>query len=156
AHADALNFVLHKDGIPIVIDVGISTYEIGAQRNFERGTICHNTVTINNENQSEVWGGFRVGERAKTNLIIDKDNYLVAAHDGYKGRFGVVHQRSFKFDINLIEIKDEIIGEDLSVNNAIARFYLHPKCIEYCKIAPPDFITFEKNLKVEIKPYKLP
>ena len=33
----------------------------------KEGTKSHNTVTVENKNQSDVWGAFRVGKRAKVN-----------------------------------------------------------------------------------------
>ena len=56
AHADMLSFVLYVDGEPLIIDPGISTYEKNDQRQLERSTVFHNTVVIDEKNQSDVWG----------------------------------------------------------------------------------------------------
>ena len=51
AHSDTFNFELIKDGNPIFVDTGISTYEKNAIRQNERATCSHNTVKIDNIEQ---------------------------------------------------------------------------------------------------------
>ncbi len=103
AHADMLNFVLYVKNEPFIVDTGISTYEKNEIRERERSTISHNTVTINGMNQSDVWGGFRVGKRAKIQIIEDKKYYVIGEHNGFKP---VIHKREFKFSREKIIIKD--------------------------------------------------
>lgn len=69
SHADTFNYELRIGGKPFVVDTGISTYDKTARRQYERGTAAHNTVMIGNKDSSEVWGGFRVGKRAKVRLL---------------------------------------------------------------------------------------
>jgi uncharacterized heparinase superfamily protein len=124
AHSDMLSFVLNFQGKEIFIDPGISTYEVNEQRLLERGTLFHNTVSINKENQSEVWASFRVAKRAELRLKNDELNFCCASHNGYKKRFGIEHERTFIFREKEIEIVDQI-----ECNNAIsatAHFYFAP------------------------------
>jgi uncharacterized heparinase superfamily protein len=121
SHADALSFVLYANDFPLIVDTATSTYQIGELRSFERSTGAHNTVVIEGKNQSEVWGGFRVGRRAETTVINDITTWLTATHNGYKRNFGVIHQRSFIFNDESITIGDEIEGSD----TASAKLYLH-------------------------------
>ena len=65
AHSDTLSFILHVNNKPIIVDTGISTYQNNQKRQSERKTSAHNTVVINNEDQTQVWGGFRVAKRAQ-------------------------------------------------------------------------------------------
>ena len=65
AHSDTFNFELIKNGNPFIVDTGVSTYEKNERRQIERSTSSHNTITIGDYEQSEVWGGFRVAKRAK-------------------------------------------------------------------------------------------
>ena len=51
-------------GTPIIVDTGISTYEKNDARFKERSSISHNCISINCQNLSDVWAGFRVGKRA--------------------------------------------------------------------------------------------
>jgi hypothetical protein len=105
AHADNLTFVLHHDGQPFIVDTGISTYEKNARRAFERSTVAHNTVTVDGKNTSDVWGGFRVGQRSQTSIIEEQaGSRLTAVRWGYGGS----HQRSFSRHESALIIIDKI------------------------------------------------
>ncbi|WP_237144287.1 alginate lyase family protein [Pontibacter pamirensis] len=123
-HADALSFILHYKGAPVFVEAGTSTYEADAVRSYERSTAAHNTVVVNNTSQSEVWGSFRVGDRAQVTILSESENELKAEHDGYSKRFGVRHSRSFSFDNTSVIIVDEIAGR--AQTEAVALFHLHP------------------------------
>ena len=113
AHADTFNFELRIDGKPFVVDTGISTYNKNERRQYERGTSAHNTVVVNGQNSSEVWGGFRVGKRARVNILQDTSTEITASHNGYNKQC----YRTFK-------ITDEaFIVEDKYDGNAVS--YLH-------------------------------
>ena len=64
-HADVLSFELSLFGKRVIVNSGISTYELSEDRYKQRSTELHSTITIDNKNSSEVWGGFRVANRAK-------------------------------------------------------------------------------------------
>ncbi|PID70919.1 MAG: hypothetical protein CR985_02455 [Flavobacteriales bacterium] len=121
AHADTFSFVLHVNEKPIIIDPGVSTYGINKIRERERSTAYHNTVTVNGQNSSQVWGGFRVGKRAEVTLLTDEANHISARHNGFKN---YNHNRSFICKDN------ELIIEDVLENNTIgvAYFHCHPNC----------------------------
>ncbi len=121
AHADALSFILYRDQKPVLVEQGTSTYDIGKKRSEERSTQAHNTVVVDSQNQSQVWSGFRVGNRAVTRILEDKNNYLKAEHDGYK-KLGTLHRRSFLFEEEKIVITDELTNRALGV----AYFHLAP------------------------------
>lgn len=123
AHADTLSFLLKIDK-PFIVDTGLSTYNMGKVREQERSTIYHNTVTIDDENSSKVWAGFRVANRAHVNIEKDRENELVASHNGYKHK-GIKHTRSFKANRSEILIND-FINKDIE---AQAHFHFHPDCI---------------------------
>ena len=100
SHADSLQFVLNFKNKPIIVDTGISTYEKNDRRQLERSTSSHNTVTINESNSSNVWGGFRVAERAKVTVKQENNSCIEASHDGYSGQ-GIIHHRKFQKVNNL-------------------------------------------------------
>src|SRR5690606_24806795 len=107
---------------PVFVEVGTSTYESNDRRQIERSTFSHNTVVVREKNQSEVYGGFRVGKRAKAFILSDNGNTLIAEHDGYVSSFNVFHKRSFTFNNSSITIID-----NLSINiSSKAYFHLHP------------------------------
>ena len=110
AHSDMLSFCLWYKGEQVIVDKGISTYEPNAQRQIERYTLSHNTITINEQNQSEVWKGFRIGKRAKVEIKKEILNEIIAEHDGYKN-FNLIHERKFKIENNKFIIHDKIKGK---------------------------------------------
>ncbi len=126
AHADSLSFLLYVDKLPVLVDTGTSTYEAGQRRKYERSTAAHNTVTVAGQNSSEVWAVFRVGRRAYTEVLIDTDNRLTARHDGYR-HLGIIHERSWSFGPDTIQITDRISGKQRPeyLPNT-ARFHAHP------------------------------
>lgn len=75
AHADTFNFELYINNKPFIVDTGLSTYNTGDKRDFERSTKAHNSVEVNETNSSEVWGGFRVANRANIIKIVEKRFY---------------------------------------------------------------------------------
>lgn len=146
AHADTLSFEMSLFGHRFIVDSGISCYGSGAERLRQRGTAAHNTVMIDNENSSEVWGGFRVARRAypvgltahtakgafsypadskETHPAMPRDTVAVAcSHNGYQRLPGSpVHRRQWTLTENFLEIMDEIQG---SYQEARARFHFHP------------------------------
>ena len=122
AHADTFNFELYIKNKPFIVDAGLSTYNIGKQRDSERSTKAHNTVEINGQNSSEVWGGFRVANRANIVELIEKEDLIKSTHDGYKKKFGILHTRKWIFKEDKIIIEDSLNKEC----NAIARLHFYP------------------------------
>lgn len=135
-HAATLSFELSFFKKRFFVNSGTSIYAEGSLRSFQRSTLAHNTVCINNNSSSKIWGAFRLANRVKKvdisltekNLI----NRIISSHDGYKNFFnGQYHCRIFDFGKDKIKITDKIEGK---YNQAVARYYLHPdtNIIEYC------------------------
>ncbi|RZK38522.1 MAG: alginate lyase family protein [Pedobacter sp.] len=141
AHADALSFVLYYNEKPVVVDTGTSTYQIGSRRAIERSTPAHNTVVIENTNQSEVWGGFRVGQRANVKINLESKDELKTSHDGYLKNYNVIHARDFSFSENRFSIKDHV---DRHKGTALIHF--HPTC--NIDIEDTDRIIVNENLHI--------
>jgi uncharacterized heparinase superfamily protein len=128
AHADTLNFELAVFGQRVIVDSGISCYGTGSDRFRQRGTLAHNTVAINDQDSSEVWGGFRVARRAKPyGLEVrgkTEEVKIVCSHDGYRRLSGQpVHSREWLFKKNKLRIKDTVNGQ---FKNAAGRIHFHP------------------------------
>lgn len=155
SHADALSFILHTNNKPFIVDTGTSTYQIGSRRSYERSTAAHNTVVINDVDQSEVWGGFRVGKRATVNLLNESTEQLVAEHDGYLDNFKVMHRRSFNFLDQEIQILDRI-----GAMNGKLHLHFHPSCIlkitDHNSISIDEFgtIYFENATRLLLDEYE--
>lgn len=116
AHADNFTFECNIFNQPIVVDPGISTYEKNEIRQGQRSTLNHNTIVVKQQNSSDVWGGFRVGKRAETRLLIDDPNVLHVHHNGYNTPV----ERNFELNQNIFSIEDKVMG------NAEAYLHFHP------------------------------
>ena len=123
SHADTFNFVYFFKNESIVVDPGISTYEKNNIRQLQRSTLYHNTITYDNHNSSEVWGGFRCGKRAKVLNLKIKDNKISASHDGYK-YLGCFHRREINLNNNSLVISDSI--KEIKNKNKISRIHFSP------------------------------
>jgi len=99
AHADLLTYELAAESRRIIVDSGVYEYTAGPWRDYFRSTRAHNTVEVEDENQSEVWASFRVGRRARPGPVYWKvtPEYVLAqgAHNGYRRlAVPVTHQRT--------------------------------------------------------------
>jgi uncharacterized heparinase superfamily protein len=125
-HADALSVWLHIDGQPVLIDAGTYLYHSGGEaRDYFRGTRAHNTLTIDDEDQSRISGPFNWSWKAHAwRLPMDGTAEMpqaVARHDGYEKGYGVVHQRSItRTTPDTYLITDELVGS-VRKPDAVAR-----------------------------------
>jgi len=136
-HADSFNYELRIDGLPFVVDTGISTYNKTERRQLERSTIAHNTVSVDGMNSSEVWGGFRVGRRCHTKIIVDSMHQIEAYHNG----FGKKCWRKFSMTDKGLVVEDIFDGEAVS--------YIH-----LAEGADINRVTIEGALIVDVKPWR--
>jgi len=143
-HSDIFNFILYKNNLPFIVDTGTSTYEKNKRRQLERSTSSHNTITIGDYEQTEVWGGFRVAKRAKIVSFSESENEFSSSHDGYK-KIGVIHNRNFITNLDSIRIYDELNKQD--IYEQIAHFHFHPSIKN---IVIKNTSVFFENLGVEI------
>jgi len=126
AHADMFSYELTIDGAPLIVDSGVYEYTAGEWRDWFRSTRAHNTVEIAGQNQSEVWGSFRVARRAMPRNVQFTGTTLSGEHDGYlRLHPPAVHRRTIEHvpDTAFI-ISDEITGS--GVTEAKSYIHLHP------------------------------
>ena len=127
AHADTLSFELSLAGTRVLVNSGISEYGSQTERQRQRGTAAHNTVTIDGQNSSETWAGFRVARRAHAQLCdasYDGAAVIEGRHDGYARLPGRNrHTRRWILDRQSLRIEDRISG---AFRRAEARLHLHP------------------------------
>lgn len=132
AHADTLSFELSIGRQRVLVNSGTSEYGSGPERLRQRGTAAHNALTIDGQNSSEVWAGFRVGRRAKVISsaveMHDQDGVRVSGrHDGYRFLPGSpMHKREWIFDDNRLSVVDRLSGE--GEHRVEILFHLHPDC----------------------------
>jgi hypothetical protein len=91
-----LSYELSLHGQRVLVDTGVSTYEPGPERHYERSTVAHNTLRIDGEEQAEIWASFRVGRRPRVGQISGGSDgvfrFVSGEHDAYRRR-GVGHAR---------------------------------------------------------------
>lgn len=146
SHADTFNFLLNVNNKPIIVDTGISTYEVNQTRFYERSTSAHNTVVVDNENSSQVWAGHRVAKRNSVKILFDEINHAKAYHDGYKNK-GIYHSRELFISDSEIKIIDT------TNSKATSFLHFHPNedlKIENNRIIGKDYlIEFIGNVFIE-------
>ena len=115
-HADALSFTLSVGGVPVIVDTGTCTY-VGdfPERAYFRSTKAHNTIVIDEVDQSEPAGTFLWRSKAETRVLSwdasIEGGTLLAEHDGYtRLAQGVTHQRQLRLSEKLLEIEDRLQG----------------------------------------------
>lgn len=124
AHADTLSFELSLHGKRLIVNGGTSCYGTSAQRLRERGTAWHSTVEVAGQNSSEVWGGFRVGRRARPSPIRVNGWDVECEHDGYRYLPGAPrHRRRWSISESELIVEDTVLPD---LHRAVARFHLAP------------------------------
>ncbi len=128
AHADTLSFELSLFGRRVIVNSGTSCYGTSPERQRQRGTAAHNTVVVDDQDSSEVWGGFRVARRARPlNLRWGETadgGWVECAHDGYQRLPGrVTHGRRWVLNPTSLRLEDRLDGR---YQNAVVRLHLHP------------------------------
>jgi len=113
-HSDVLSFELTLHGQRVIVDTGVSSYEPGPQRHYERSTAAHNTLRIDGAEQAEIWGSFRIGRRPSVSSIRSRNctasQFVQGAHFGYK-HLGVVHSRAIiRLSTNAWVFVDRVSG----------------------------------------------
>lgn len=129
AHADTLSFELSLDGRRLLVNSGTSVYGSGEERLRQRGTAAHSTLMLDGVNSSEVWGGFRVGRRARVfgvkTLETSPAFEIEAAHDGYAHLAGrPIHRRRWSLSDAGLTVFDEVSGE--GTHDAAILFHFGP------------------------------
>jgi hypothetical protein len=118
-HADALSIVLRAFGRDVLVDPG--TYDYFSHpdwRTYFRSTKAHNTVVIDDRDQSEMLGPFMWGRPAESKCLLwdpwpDGGGRLLAEHDGYcRGNNAVFHRRRIELNpkARSVTITDEFLA----------------------------------------------
>jgi uncharacterized heparinase superfamily protein len=133
-HCDILSYELSLHGQRVVVDTGVSTYEPGPQRHYERSTAAHNTLRIDGDEQAEIWGAFRVGRRPDVGRLASGEiERMCFARGEYQGCRGVVHSRTVLYTAgNCWFIVDCLRGRGLHRAESFVHF--HPSVqLEVCQ-----------------------
>jgi len=116
-HADALSFELHAFGQTMIVDPGVYSTHMGKEwRNFFRGSCAHNTVVVDDQDQSILLDTQRVYCQAQCHLhqwfSNDNFDFFDGSHNGYE-RFSqpITHRRQIFFvKPNYWVVVDSLIG----------------------------------------------
>lgn len=127
-HADALSIWMSIDGHPLFVDWGTYRYNGDPKyREQARSTMSHNTITIDNIDQSEMTGPFLWGNRAECQVINwDAQNGVIeACHNGYQKSHSVCHHRRIHCNEDGFVIEDFFDQQLSNPHDVISRFLLH-------------------------------
>jgi hypothetical protein len=116
-HADALSFTLSAGGCELLIDPGTFAYHTHKRwRDYFRGTIAHNTVRVDLQDQSLNAGNFLWLAHARARLvkfeITPDEECWIAEHDGYtRLQDRVLHRRELRFvrATATLTVRDELL-----------------------------------------------
>lgn len=130
-HGDIFSFELSVGGQRIIVDKGTYEYNPGSKRYASRATHSHNTITLDDQDQSEFFGSFRVGRRARPRDVVCQHTgsglRICGWHDGYSHLPGAPrHYREFVLSDERILIRDTVKGGEQQ--EVISRLLVHPKC----------------------------
>ena len=116
SHADMLSYELSLGNKRFIVDSGAYNYTDGEDRGYFRGTKGHNTLTVNDNNQSELWGAFGIARRAKleTSSLKHIDNSVIfeGTIKHAESNTRITHQRCIYFIDNKFWIILDTIRTD--------------------------------------------
>lgn len=130
-HCDSLSFEYSLNGRRVFVDTGVFDYVASSMRAYARSTAAHNTAMIDGVEQSEIWGVFRVGRRARPTSVkvrvTGHDSVSVeAGHDGFTSLFGSpFHRRRLDWTRGGgFRVRDDFEGR--GCHQVTTWFHLHP------------------------------
>src|ERR1051326_4114428 len=127
-HADALALVLDAGGTEILAARGTFVYNGSPEwRNFFRSTGAHNTVVVDNSDQSTPDGTFKWRRKTQCHVVQhvsdEAFNYVEAEHDGYcDAPFNITHCRS------VLHIRPDlwvVVANLMGTSEHMFDFYFH-------------------------------
>lgn len=131
-HADALSITLSVGGVPVLVDPGTYVYHSDSEaRGYFRSTAAHNTVVVDELDQSVAHGTFLWLRKAEARLLHWEETasgaIWEAEHDGYTRLPGeVVHRRRVELDERVLRIDDRLEGR--GEHRVEVRFHFAPHC----------------------------
>jgi uncharacterized heparinase superfamily protein len=128
-HADMLSFEMSHRGRRLITDTGAFTYDPGASRQWDRGTAAHNTVEVDERDQSELWGAFRCGRRARVlEAALAGERTDVRVTGAYRGprklAGSIEHRRDIRRVGGVWRITDQVRAN--GDHSAVLRLHLAP------------------------------
>ena len=139
-HADALSFTLSVAGLEFFIDPGTYAYHTqAAWRQYFRGTSAHNTLRVDEMDQSEPGGNFMWLHKARAGCngwsSSPESDDFTGWHDGYQRLPDpVLHRRRIVLDkrTRIVTLEDRL---EMSGEHEIELFF---HCSERCTVSPTE------------------
>lgn len=111
AHCDMLSILFDYDGSSILTDTGVFEYAEGPCRAYTRSTAAHNTVSLDDMEQAEIWKSFRVGRRGHPRDFGLNSDSIACAHDGFaQWQRGLMHHRKLDLLPDGFVVTDRVRG----------------------------------------------
>lgn len=131
-HADVLSFELSLGGRRFLVDQGVFEYVAGDRRLASRSASHHNSLCLDDADQAEFFGSFRMGRRPHVTLRAfsgdDEGFTLKGEHDGFSRLPGSpVHRRMFRCEPGRLAIEDMVLGNPDREGEIM--FLLHPDVV---------------------------
>ena len=158
-HADALSFTLRLGGHDVLVDPGTYDYFTHPDwRRYFRSSAGHNTLVLDDRDQSEMQGLFLWGARAVARCLVfepsGRGGRVVGEHDGYRRLPDpVVHRRTLELDTDsgTLIVRDEI--EAAGPHEVAAFFHFSEACrLSEGKSRERDLVVAGRHLVVEADP----
>ena len=166
-HSDLLTFDLFFDSKPLIVETGISTYERGLERNYQRSSSAHNTLQLGKNLRNgktewiepiDTWHAFRAAKKADCkNRKYENFNDLLIVNGGHNAfeKIGTTYQRFLSIKLSSNSLPILIIIDSFNSKNYInLRSFMHivPSQMERTKNKTMSFITISSNLLInEVK-----
>ncbi len=136
-HCDLLSFELMMASKRVIVDTGVYEYEPGELRHHVRSTRAHNTISVDGDEQSEIWGEFRIARRAKKHAAsikqIADDVYITGEYSGFYGdtvgfqpRFNhhrLINVKLVKDAIDKVTVVDKLRGKNAHTIESHVHFH---------------------------------
>lgn len=130
AHCDAGSFELEWQGQRVIVDSGVSQYAPGPMRHYVRSSRAHNVLAVEDQDQNEIWGEFRVGARIEvTSVDVRQEGDLVQVTLDMRSHAAAPiscrHRRVLTLESHQIQISDSVqLGKPAWVHS---RLHFHPE-----------------------------
>jgi uncharacterized heparinase superfamily protein len=138
-HCDFLSYELMISQQMIVVDTGVFEYDPTPARISSRATAAHNTMKLNNLEQSQVWSSFRVARRAKKLWAsVERQKNEILVRGAYRGFYHrgkcAVHHRHLNISLDSsgakfseIRVVDKMEIADGKMAKCESYLHFHPE-----------------------------
>ena len=164
AHCDAMSFELFHKGKPVLVNCGTYAYQSEDRLDY-KSTAAHNTVMRKGVEQSQCWGSFRMGRRAKVSVKEIHDTAIsmelrdwageiiareisvepdgIAVRDHAKGQILVSYVHFADNGKDLVDLCESICEDKEIVEQAYAPEYGRKEMIDTIKLSSENCVEYK-------------